>query len=208
METFKTKRCGRCQQPLPITHFWKNRHQPDGYAWACKVCFRTPEEARLHEANIRDRNRNRKRISIPLKKRCPKCQKTLAARFFKKNRTRTSGLATYCNACMKTLGGPGNNQHQQREASHRRRARKRTATIGAGITRANIQLALHIQNNRCAYCKKPFTKKKRQPTIDHIDALSQGGIHSAQNFVLACRACNSRKGTRKPPIPVQRLLGL
>ena len=48
-----------------------------------------------------------------------------------------------------------------------------------------------IQGNRCAYCRC-----LDPDTIDHVVPLSKGGEHSWENVVLACRSCNSRKGTK------------
>jgi 5-methylcytosine-specific restriction endonuclease McrA len=42
---------------------------------------------------------------------------------------------------------------------------------------------------RCAYCLCWLDK----PTIDHVEPLSKGGDHAADNIVPACRSCNSSK---------------
>jgi 5-methylcytosine-specific restriction endonuclease McrA len=59
------------------------------------------------------------------------------------------------------------------------------------------------QAHRCYYCHK---RCKGHLTQDHITPLSQGGSHTLHNVIAACRNCNSQKGARKPPIPVQPLL--
>lgn len=45
----------------------------------------------------------------------------------------------------------------------------------------------------CAYCKAPLTIE--QATFDHVRALSAGGYDKRKNGAIACRDCNSRKGS-------------
>jgi len=45
-------------------------------------------------------------------------------------------------------------------------------------------------NYRCQYCGQP----SNHLTIDHIIPRHQGGMHSWENLVSACPACNRRKG--------------
>lgn len=44
----------------------------------------------------------------------------------------------------------------------------------------------------CAYCGK------RGNTVDHLIPVSRGGGSTWQNTVIACVACNGRKGSRTP----------
>lgn len=55
------------------------------------------------------------------------------------------------------------------------------------MTRAGV---LRRDGRICAYCGK------RADTIDHVIPRSRGGMHSWENCVAACRACNSRKADR------------
>nr|WP_207908979.1 HNH endonuclease [Pseudonocardia endophytica] len=55
------------------------------------------------------------------------------------------------------------------------------------MTRAGV---LRRDARRCAYCGR------RADTIDHVIPRSRGGVHSWENCVAACRACNSRKADR------------
>lgn len=55
------------------------------------------------------------------------------------------------------------------------------------------QVVLRDQG-RCRYCGVvPGTV-----TIDHVTPRVQGGLHGADNLVVACKSCNSRKGGRTP----------
>jgi len=45
----------------------------------------------------------------------------------------------------------------------------------------------------CQYCTGSAEN------IDHVVPKSQGGMHTWENVVAACRRCNTRKGGRTPP---------
>lgn len=49
------------------------------------------------------------------------------------------------------------------------------------------------QLGQCAYCKKPIMKNRNE--VDHVKPLYYGGTTSANNMVLACHFCNTRKGS-------------
>lgn len=44
----------------------------------------------------------------------------------------------------------------------------------------------------CQYCHRPAEN------VDHVVPRSQGGLHSWENVVAACRRCNTKKGGRTP----------
>ena len=52
------KKCFRCNQWLPLTEFWKNSSQKDGYAGECKTCSYTAKENRynIYKKNAKKRN--------------------------------------------------------------------------------------------------------------------------------------------------------
>lgn len=84
-----------------------------------------------------------------------------------------------------------------------KKQRRRARLMGCDIT-----LTLNQWNeikrryrNRCAYCGR-----KRKLTRDHVVPLIQVADDSPSNIVPACWQCNSSKGVRRPPRPVQTLL--
>ena len=85
-------------------------------------------------------------------------------------------------------------------ALHRRKARKRGA-IGS-YSGSDLKEIARLQKGKCAYCARPSAKL----TVDHIVSLHKGGTNHRHNIQLACRRCNSRKGSRDP-IEFARLLG-
>ena len=91
----------------------------------------------------------------------------------------------------------------KRAQEARRRARKRGATGLSDLTHAQWLEIQAAQDHRCYYCGK---RRKGKLTQDHIIPVSKGGSHTLHNVIGACGPCNSRKGTKKPPMPVQPLL--
>ena len=66
------------------------------------------------------------------------------------------------------------------------------------------------QDGRCFYCRcaldvdrlrhvPPASCASDDPTLDHVVPASKGGAAEYANLVLACRACNERKGDGPPP---------
>lgn len=49
----------------------------------------------------------------------------------------------------------------------------------------------------CHYCKRMTDNLSngREPTRDHIVPKAFGGANSMDNYVLACKSCNNRRGT-------------
>ncbi|HCU89998.1 MAG TPA: restriction endonuclease [Gammaproteobacteria bacterium] len=58
----------------------------------------------------------------------------------------------------------------------------------------------------CLYCGSQL--RKHQLTRDHVIPLSKGGRDSWSNVVSACRACNTRKGSRSPEVASMPLLAI
>ena len=68
-------------------------------------------------------------------------------------------------------------------------------------TRSAIMLRdAHI----CQYCGE--MPGRQELTVDHVLPRSQGGAHSWQNLVTACKPCNQRKGSRTPDEAQMRLI--
>lgn len=83
------------------------------------------------------------------------------------------------------------------ERRHRRRARKRQATVGA----LDLDALWTESGGLCGICQLPIDRALRWPhpasaSIDHILPLSKGGAHSQENAQWAHLRCNLRKGDR------------
>lgn len=87
------------------------------------------------------------------------------------------------------------NRQARCEQARRRRAMKLAAVPIAAppITREQIWARFALFGNRCAYCGE-----LGQMTVDHVLALTAGGLDDAPNIVPACLRCNS--GKRERPV--------
>ena len=56
----------------------------------------------------------------------------------------------------------------------------------------------------CQYCG--IMPGRQELTVDHVLPRSQGGEHSWQNLVTACKPCNQRKGSFTPDEAHMRLI--
>jgi 5-methylcytosine-specific restriction endonuclease McrA len=81
---------------------------------------------------------------------------------------------------------PGN----VRALVQKRRAALNGATGSFGAK--DLADAIEVGCGLCAYCLAVGLKL----TIDHVVPLSRGGHHDPRNIVMACRSCNSAKGSR------------
>jgi 5-methylcytosine-specific restriction endonuclease McrA len=95
-----------------------------------------------------------------------------------------------------------NHPESNRAAARRHRALKKGASI-VDFTKEQWREVQAMQDHRCYYCQRRYKGKLTQ---DHITPLSKGGSHTLHNVIAACHSCNSRKGNRPPPVPVQPLL--
>lgn len=86
-----------------------------------------------------------------------------------------------------------------REIAHRRRARKRAATVDE----INLGQLWTDCSGFCGICGAEIDPALRYPepmskSIDHIVPLSMGGTHEQANLQWAHLVCNIRKGARVP----------
>lgn len=61
-----------------------------------------------------------------------------------------------------------------------------------GMTNAEIRNVLLARKDRCRWCNKMLTK--RTATLEHVIPKAQGGKHVWENFDLACKKCNEKRG--------------
>jgi len=88
---------------------------------------------------------------------------------------------------------------QTRERSRRRKVRIRSARRQAlqPVTRQQIDARFALWNHRCAFCgvdaAHEQNKGRNRLTIEHVLALTKGGLDEASNILPSCLACNLGK---------------
>lgn len=76
-------------------------------------------------------------------------------------------------------------------ACHRRRARKTATPPERALNRDQWQKIRVLSKGKCYWCGKTC-----EPTIDHVIPLAKGGLHVAENVVVACMKCNRKKSAK------------
>lgn len=66
-----------------------------------------------------------------------------------------------------------------------------------------MRLSLWRKSSFCHWCKKDLSF--RESTIDHVIPLARGGTNHPKNFVIACEACNSKRGCNMPEVTTERM---
>jgi len=91
------------------------------------------------------------------------------------------------------------NPENVRERNRRRNAWKRAARQRAlvPVTRAQIDARFGLWSNRCAFCGVAADHQRNRGyerlTVEHVLALTKGGLDEAPNILPACSTCNSSK---------------
>ncbi|KKN83859.1 hypothetical protein LCGC14_0295120 [marine sediment metagenome] len=78
-----------------------------------------------------------------------------------------------------------------------RGARRRSIQGNTRISQVLAQTIADYYGPWCVYCGAPFSG------FDHLQPLSRGGLHVAENLAPCCQSCNSVKGDR----PIWVMLG-
>ena len=158
-------------------------------------------------------NRKRREAGIPAAKRsriedgkklCMHCEEMKAFSHFTKATRGLGGIAAYCKPCMKEryydrvammhYCHAYRQRHEGRVRANSRitnaiRATRISVTDDGTVTSAFLHDLYSTVN--CYYCEEPTSRFKR--TADHKIPLARGGLHSADNMVMACQGCNSSK---------------
>lgn len=82
-------------------------------------------------------------------------------------------------------------EHPDEKAQHRHARRARVLGAAGKWTASEWRSLRAALGYRCTYCGSAATL-----TIDHRIPLVRGGSNLKENLTLACRPCNSRKGTK------------
>ena len=79
------------------------------------------------------------------------------------------------------------NDRLQRKA---KRAARQLKQSDGSVTQKECYRILNSRND-CLYCGSILDKENR--SLDHLEPLSKGGLHSTANLVVCCRTCNIKK---------------
>ena len=85
------------------------------------------------------------------------------------------------------------NDFKQKRNALTRNRRARLRSIDGKHSKDDIARIRGMQNDRCAYCRRPL---KGKGPVDHIVSLKAGGTNWPRNLQLVCAHCNQTKSAR------------
>jgi hypothetical protein len=187
--------CSKCGKPNNPDHYQNN-----SAGW-CKACKRDSARQVRRTKGVVERKFS---VVIDGAKLCMCCEQMKNLSEFYPSSRGAAGVSAYCSACTiekyrdpeKSRLSTAKYRVVNRErylATHRltvfNRKSKIKVTADKSVT-AEFLKELYGQEF-CYYCLQYTVPEQR--TVDHKDALSRGGLHTAKNLVMACRHCNCSK---------------
>ena len=175
------KRCGKCQELLPVTEFHKKRaNKTSGLQSYCRQC-----RAQAHKA-WQERNPGYMARYVKQWQERNKEWKAQAKKAWtEQNKERG---ATYHRVYIRSPKGRVANARK----THKRRALVKEAS--APMTAELWQKMITEYDFRCYLCGQQFDT--RELVMEHVQPLSRGGTNDYWNIRPACQPCNARKGNR------------
>lgn len=88
------------------------------------------------------------------------------------------------------------NPEARRVINHNRRAKVRGA--GGKLSIDIVEKLFKLQKGKCPVCKDGLSLTKPRSPLDHIVAISNGGLNNDDNMQMLCRTCNQQKHAKHP----------
>ena len=207
------KACTKCGETKEIENFAKSSYNPRTQKWYrnswCNCC-RTADNRKRGEYTKRP-----KPVVEVDAKECLRCHVVLPLEVFPPSQRGRLGRASYCRACG-TRASPEKSRKYTSDYRERHRAKyraahrltqyKRRTNMQAGDDESitNEYLIFLYSQEICCWCGEYVPEDYR--TLEHIQELSQGGLHSITNTNMACRSCNSARINRQNNTHCESLL--
>ncbi len=185
--------CFRCKAKYPATSEWfvKNVFKKFGLEYCCHQCNRKKQQE--YRASNPEKVKDQKAADYHKHKDAYLRRATE----YHQNNPEVNRLAKK----RYSENHPERVKIAARVAQSKRRSLKRT---NAGShTRADVELLIKTQNEKCWWCGCKLSDKYH---VDHRVALSRGGSNSANNLCITCERCNLSKGKKLPHEWSNRLL--
>jgi len=195
------KRCRKCHADKGLDDFSPRPMSRDGRRAMCKECMRPHYKA----ANAKHGAVNSKkwrtshveqRREAAKKRRHAKVEQ-FRAEYRRQYAANAAKRAAAAQARRDRDRDGYNEQVRLRRAAdptlHRSANANRRAIIfadGGKVTSQDIKHQLAFQHEECFYCSVTLDESYE---VDHFVALINGGAHSPDNIVVACRNCNRKK---------------
>lgn len=178
----KVRVCYKCNRPFPLTRefFYRNSHNKFGLDYECRECARARAQRWDDDNPVRARERSRR------------SQENHREENRERNRAWRRENKEYVEKKWEKWREA--NPDKIRANAKAMRA-KRRAAYGSYAAKGVLD-QYERQGGYCFYCYEPVAFEDAH--ADHYVPLALGGRNDAWNIVIACKACNMRKGARPP----------
>lgn len=182
----------------------KLENEFSGKTKRCKLCTRKFNRNWANKNNIKEK-------FIPFcnekEKQCCKCKIIKSLDEFSNSKRGRMGKAAYCKPCNSKYQLKYTPLEKRREKTQKYRNENREwwrslhrinqfnrknkikLLSDNTVTEEFVKTIYSIEN--CYYCKEYTPNKFR--TLEHINPLNKGGLHSSNNITMACLQCNCTK---------------
>lgn len=179
------KPCTKCYTWKPLSEFYRRRQSSDGLTFQCKICARARacrryeehrDEIRAQQCGYYQEHRQQMiAYACAYQREHREQHNSYSRRYYQRHIEQHKGRIE-----------SWRQRHPEKAQIYYRRWRARK--MGARVEPVDEQAIYKRDSHRCVYCGA-----REDLTLDHIVALSNGGAHSEDNLVVACRSCNSSK---------------
>ena len=197
------KRCSKCGATKPLEEFSHWAKAKDGLNCHCKAC--AAAYAKAYTARRIARDAKKLAENPDATKRCSKCKEIKSLLDFNKGQGQCKQCINEYNQLPSVMARNRERQNayqhanldQTRARRHGyeiKRRRRLEVVYNGDFTNIDWEILKQTYAGRCAYCGE-------SPDIlemEHVVPLSQGGAHTIENIVPACRHCNAVKRARTP----------
>lgn len=191
------KYCKKCNQEKEDSNFTAK-------AKYCRDCVRANNRASAEKKGIKEK-------FIPIitedGKQCATCKEIKPLEDFSPAKRGRFGRSSYCKPCasktrIETVSKEDRRIQVQKYRDDNREwwrslhrinqfnRRSKIKAVSDGTVTPDFAKSIYAMTT-CYYCKEETPEKFR--TIEHMNPLNKGGLHSASNITMSCFACNSSK---------------
>jgi hypothetical protein len=170
------KSCPDCGETKSVAQFGFNKRMPDGRARYCKPCFGVRSMASYRKRMAAEGKQVRERPDVPDGfKYCPHCGDTKSIAEFGRNRSKNTGLTSYCKPCH-------NVAMAENKAKNHGSVRSFMLKRRYGLTAEQVDEMCEQQGGVCLICLS-------SPAV-HVDHDHETGLVRG----LLCFSCNGALG--------------
>jgi len=186
-EEEKERCCRECGLILPVSAFYASGHG-NGRRTTCKKCCSIQDRAKYRTKRDAAGKPRRVPDATRTEKTCSRCKVVKPiSEFYQRRGTKCFG--SWCKPCEKVRHDAWITRNPYARALSSAARKEDFQRVEKRLTHQEWLGVVADFNSCCAYCLKFLDK----PTIDHLNPISMGGAHTAENVVPSCKPCNSSK---------------